>query len=157
MQEEKSLGDLILDVIQSRSDTIARISQCEEYFEEHSEDARFYQEQARTLRTNLASLDAYLTQVRADYESSRRSRARPKASRDKKRPRRIMVSLHPYRESFTLDPLKLLGYHSQHCNILKCSAFGVVVAPCSTGNQIIQPVMGVGIYPIYFGDICTLT
>lgn len=153
------MGDLILDVIQSRSDTIARISQYEEYFEEHSEDARYYQEQARALRTNLADLDAYLTQVRADYESSRRPRARPKASRNKRHPHRIMVSSHSYRDIFILDPLKSLGCLSQHChNVLNSSAFGVVVTPCSAGNQIIQPVTtGVGIYPIYFGDICTIT
>lgn len=80
------MSELLRDVVQSRSATAARISQYERHVEEHTKQARYYTEKARTLKTDLAKMDAYLTEAWTEYASSSTQlrHPKPKASRKAK-------------------------------------------------------------------------
>lgn len=61
IQDEKSLRDLYVDAIRSRSAALTRLSWLERNVEEHNQTAQLLMEEARQLKSNIAAMDYHLT------------------------------------------------------------------------------------------------
>lgn len=84
-QEQKSIHDLVLDAVQSRTATVERISHFEKNSEEHAQRAQYYKEQAQELKLNLANMDAYLAEAWMLFEKSQHRGKGPKTSKERDR------------------------------------------------------------------------